>query len=108
MSTVTQGMMQLCLAAFTQTGPVWPQGAGSAAVLGADLTSCGRGLLGPFAGISCPHGLGKGVYKTGIHKLTAEHSQTEDTFFLGVKIYLFPQILKGIRHPLNSFTSSGH
>ena len=87
MSTVTQGMMQLCLAAFTQTGLVLPLGAGSAAVLGADLASCGRGLLGPFPGISYSHGLGKGTYKMGIHKLTAEHSQTEDT---RVTIFIFP------------------
>ena len=59
-SNVTQGM----IAAFTQTGPVLPQGADFAAVLGVDLASCGRGLLGPFPGISCSHGLGKDTYKT--------------------------------------------
>ena len=45
------------------------------------------GCLGPSRGSAAPMGLGRALIKPEIHKLTAEHSQTEDT---GVSIFIFP------------------
>lgn len=45
------------------------------------------GCLGPSQGSAAPMGLGRALIKPGIHKLTAECSQTEDT---GVSIFIFP------------------
>lgn len=74
MSNVTQEMMQLHVVPFTRQCPGLPWGAISAVVLGkASSLPVAKGCrYGPFPGISCSEVLGKGIYKTWIHKWAAK------------------------------------